>query len=81
MEILLHRLHVDTLARATAIGICCGMQRLVDVADEVNEKRKVAGGAPFVVIPISKTTCILIDFCWDAIPLWAPRCFVTTYDL
>jgi hypothetical protein len=57
------------------------MQRLVDVADEVNEKRKVAGGAPFVVIPISKTTCILIDFCWDAIPLWAPRCFVTTYDL
>ena len=73
MEILLHRLHVDTLARPSSICVRNGMQRLVDVADEVNEKREVAGGAPFVVIPIPKTPCILIDFCCDAIAVWAPR--------
>ena len=56
MEILLHRLHVDTLARPSSIRARNGMQRLVDVTDEVNEKREVAGGPSFVVIPIPKPT-------------------------
>jgi len=57
------------------------MQRLVDVADEVNEKREVARGTLLIVIPIPNTMGILIDFCPDAIPLWTMRCFVTTYDV
>ena len=73
MEILLHRLHVDTLARPAAIHVRNGMERLVDVTYEVNEKREVAGRAPFVVIAISKTACILIDSCCDAIVMWTPR--------
>ena len=45
----------------------------MDVAHEMNEKREVAGGAPFVIVAIAKATGILVDFRRDAVSLWAPR--------
>jgi hypothetical protein len=51
------------------------MQRLVDVADETNEKGELTGGTPLVVIPITKALRVLIDFGRDAVPLWAPLFF------
>ena len=76
MEILLCRRHVDALARAAAIRVSRRMQRLMDVAHEMDEKREVPGGAPFIVAPITKTTGILIDFRRDTISVWAPRRYI-----
>ena len=73
MEILLCRRNVHLLARAAAIGVRRRMQRLMYVADEMNEKCEVAGGAPFVIVAIAKPAGVLIDFCRDAISIWAPR--------
>jgi hypothetical protein len=49
------------------------MLGLMDVADEVDQKREVAAGSPFVIVAIAKTTGVLIDFRGDAISLGAPR--------
>jgi len=73
MEIILRRRDVDLLTRAAAIGIRRGMQRLMDVADEMDEEREVAGGAPFVVITVTKALRVLVDFGHDAIPVRAAR--------
>ena len=73
MEVLLRRRKVDLLARAAAISVGDRMQRLMDVADEVDEKGEVAGCAPFVVIPVAKPAGVLVDFRLDAIPLRTPR--------
>src|SRR5690348_10124236 len=34
----------------------------MDVADEMNKKREVAGPAPFVIIPVTKALRVLVDF-------------------
>jgi hypothetical protein len=67
MKILLCRHNVNLLARSPAIGIRGGMQRLVNVTNEMDEKRKVAGAAPFIIIAIAKATGVLVDFGRDAI--------------
>ena len=48
MKILLRRHGVYLLACAAAVSVRRRMQRLMDVADEMNEKRGVAGRAPFM---------------------------------
>ena len=40
---------------------------------EMDQKREVAGGAPFIVVAIAKSTSILVDFGRDAISARAPR--------
>ena len=57
----------------------------MDTADEMNEKSKVAARSPFVVVLISESARVLIDFCSDAIPLGATapaiRFFVLKADI
>ena len=65
MEIFLYRRDVDLLAGPAAIGVRRGMQRLMNVADEMDQKREVAGRTPFVIIAVAKATCILVDFGGD----------------
>src|SRR5438132_4216257 len=68
MEILLYRRDVDLLAGPAAIGVRRGMQRLMNVADEMDQKREVAGRTPFVIIPVAKATRVFIDFCVTQFP-------------
>ena len=49
------------------------MQRLMDISHEVNEKREIASGAPFVVIAVVKPLRILIDLRRNTISIRAPR--------
>ena len=73
MEIILCRRDVHLLARPAAIGVRRRMHRLMVVAHEMDQKREVAGGAPFIIVAIAKTTSVLIDFRSDTISVWAPR--------
>jgi hypothetical protein len=54
MEVLLGGNDVNRLACAAAVRIGGRMQRLMNVADKMNEKREITGGAPFIVIPGTK---------------------------
>jgi hypothetical protein len=54
MQILFYRRDVDPLAPSAPIAVRGRMQRLVDVVDEMNQKREVPGGAHFVVTAIVK---------------------------
>jgi hypothetical protein len=45
-----------------------GVQRLVNIGDEVDQKRQVTTGGPFVVIPLFEPVHIFIDFCRNAAP-------------
>src|SRR5690242_12339163 len=73
MEILLRGGDVYRLAGPAAISVGRRMQGLMDVADEMNQKREFTGRAPFIISPIAKATRVLVDFCRHAIPMWAPR--------
>src|ERR1700730_1937104 len=73
VKIPLRRRNVDLLARPAAIGVSGGMERLMYIAYEIDQKREVDLRSPFVVIAVAKTTSILVDFRRDAISAWAPR--------
>jgi hypothetical protein len=61
MQILFYRRDVDPLARSAPDRRSLSYAELMDV--EMNEKGKVAGGTPFVVIPIAKALRgVLVDF-------------------
>src|SRR5438876_846452 len=72
VEILFRWCDVDPLARSAPVSVRHGMQRLMDVGDEMDEKGEVAGRSPFIVIPLANPTCILVDLRRDAIPLGTP---------
>jgi hypothetical protein len=73
VKILLRRRDVDPLTGPAAIRVRRSMKRLMYVAHEMDQEGEVAGGTPFIVIAVAKTTSILIDFRRDAISAWAPR--------
>jgi hypothetical protein len=52
MEILFRWCDVDPLAGAATVRVRHGMQRLMDVADEMDEKSEIAGDALFVPLRI-----------------------------
>jgi hypothetical protein len=45
------------------------MQRLMDVADKVDQERQIAGSAPAVVPPLFQALRILVDFAVTQFPL------------
>jgi hypothetical protein len=62
---------VHLLARAAAVGIRRRVQRLMDVAHEMDEKCQSARGAPFIVTAILKAKGVLVDFRGNAVAVWA----------
>jgi hypothetical protein len=74
VEIVLCLRHADLLAGPGSVSVRDRTHRLMDVADEVDEKGEVTGGTgtPFVVIRVTRTLGVVIDFRRDAIPLEAP---------
>ena len=68
MEILLGWHHIDPLTYSATIRVGSGMQRLVNIADEMDQEGEVAGCTPFVIIALAKATGKLVDFGGDAIP-------------
>src|SRR5262249_156237 len=73
MEILLLRHYTYHLANTTPVRIRCCMQRLMNVADEMDQECEVAGGAPFVIVAITKPSSVLVNFRSHTIPVRAPR--------
>jgi hypothetical protein len=71
VEILFRWRDIHLLARAATIGVGRGMERLMDIADEMDEKRKVTSSTPFIVIAILKATGVLVDFSGNAVAVWA----------
>jgi hypothetical protein len=73
VKILLGRRDVNLLAGAATVGVGRCMERLMYIGYEMDQKREVAGGAPFIVVAIAKSTSILVDFGRDAISARALR--------
>jgi hypothetical protein len=71
MEILLYRHNVHLLACPAAIFIRGRMQGLMNVTNQMNQKRQVVFSSPFVIVPLAKAPFVLIDLGGDAIFLWA----------
>jgi hypothetical protein len=71
-QIIFCRRDVHLLACLATIRVRRSMQRLMDVAYQMEQKREVASGAPLIVVTIASATSVLINFPRDTIPLWAP---------
>lgn len=58
------------------VGIVRGVQGLMDVANEVNQKRELADRAPFVVVPFLEAPGVLVDLRGYEVPLRASSGYV-----
>ena len=54
-------------------AVARGVQRLMDVADEVDQEGEIAERAPAVVVPVFQTLGVLVDFSGDAVAAGASR--------
>ena len=64
---------IDWNAVAAAVRIAGGVQRLMDVADEVDHEGQISERPPAVVVPVFQTLRVLVDFGGDAVAARASR--------
>jgi hypothetical protein len=68
VQIIFRRRDVHLLACQAAIGVRRRVQRLMNVAYEMDQKGEVAGRASFVVIFIAKPLDVLVDLAVTQFP-------------
>ena len=73
VKVLYSAFRIDDYAIAAAVSVVGGMQRLMNVADKVDEERQVAGAAEAVVVRVFQTLRVLLDFSSDAVAAGASR--------
>lgn len=64
---------IDRYAVAAAVGIAGRVQRLMDIADEVDQEGEITERAPAVVVPIFQALGVLVDFGGDAVAAGTSR--------
>ena len=67
MKILRARIRIDLDTVAAVIGIVGRMERLMEIADEMDQEREVTGRAPSVVISVFQSLRVFVDFIGDAV--------------
>ena len=81
VEIFRARIHRHTVA--ALVGVSRGVERLMDIADEVDQEGQIAVGAEAVVTAVFEASGIFVDFAGDAVsrrgiargcPLGDPEC-------
>jgi hypothetical protein len=73
VEIFSARLRIDLDAIATSVRVIRGVQRLMDIADEMDQERQIAGSAPPVVVLFFEASRIFVDLAGDAVTAAASR--------
>ena len=67
MKVLRARIRIDLDTVAAVIGIVGRMERLMEIADKMDQEREVAGRAPSVVISVFQSLRVFVDFIGDAV--------------
>jgi len=62
VKIFCSRMRIDHHAITATVRVIRRMQRLMDVADKVDEERQTAGSTPSVVVPLFKASRVFVDF-------------------
>ena len=61
----------DSDAIAALVRVVRGVQRLMDIADEMDQEGQISVGAPLVIISFFQALRVVVDFVGDAVPAGA----------
>src|ERR1700682_2306154 len=67
VKIFFSRMRIDYHAIAATVRVVRRMQRLMNVADKMDQECEIAGRAPAVVARLLEASRVLLDFTGDAI--------------
>src|SRR5882757_5484541 len=73
VKIFFFRVRINNHAVAATVRVVRRMERLMNVADKMNQKREIAGSSPTIVVFLLEAPRVLVDFTGDAIATRASR--------